>query len=118
MVFCGQSGRTEGYTFTGPSYRYLAAAFSCRQGKASLPDGGGHRKGRTNLSKPEETKNTGCQESLRRNYEIEYVQKVDALYIRILGKSVAYPREVEEGINLGFGETVKMIGFEVIGAAA
>lgn len=48
--------------------------------------------------------------------KIEYDQEVDALYIRIQGKAVAHTREVEEGINLDFDETGKMIGFEIIGA--
>jgi len=48
--------------------------------------------------------------------KIEYDQEVDALYIRIQEKAVAHTREVEEGINLDFDETGKMIGFEIIGA--
>jgi len=47
---------------------------------------------------------------------IEYDKEVDALYIRIQEKKVAYTREIEEGINLDLDEDGKVIGLEIIGA--
>ena len=48
--------------------------------------------------------------------KIEYDQEVDALYIRIQEKAVAYTKELEEGINLAMDADGKIIGLEIIGA--
>ena len=48
--------------------------------------------------------------------KIEYDQEVDALYIRIQQKEVAYTKELEEGINLDIDKEGKIIGLEIIGA--
>ena len=48
--------------------------------------------------------------------KIEYDQEVDALYIRIQQKKVYRTREIEEGVNLDFDNSGKVIGLEIIGA--
>ncbi|CAN2044976.1 DUF2283 domain-containing protein [Candidatus Magnetomoraceae bacterium gMMP-1] len=48
--------------------------------------------------------------------KIEYDKEVDALYIRIQEKEVAYTKEIKDGINLDMDENDKIIGFEIIGA--
>ena len=48
--------------------------------------------------------------------KIEYDTEVDALYIRIQEKQVAYTNELEEGVNIDFDEKDKIVGLEIIGA--
>jgi uncharacterized protein YuzE len=49
--------------------------------------------------------------------KIEYDNEIDALYIRLQEKFVVRTLEVEEGLNLDFDESGKMIGLEVLDAA-
>jgi len=48
--------------------------------------------------------------------KIEYDNEIDALYIRLQEKFVVRTLEVEEGLNLDFDESGKMIGLEVLDA--
>ncbi len=46
--------------------------------------------------------------------KIEYDRDVDALYIRLQEKNVARTVELDEGINIDFDKTGKLIGLEVL----
>jgi uncharacterized protein YuzE len=48
--------------------------------------------------------------------KIEYDRDVDALYIRLQEKNVARTVEIDEGINIDFDKTGKLIGLEVLDA--
>ena len=48
--------------------------------------------------------------------KIEYDNEVDALYIRLQEKYVDRTVEVEEGLNIDFDKSGKMIGLEVLDA--
>ncbi len=48
--------------------------------------------------------------------KIEYDRDIDALYIRLQERYVARTVEMEEGVNLDFDETGKLIGLEVLDA--
>ncbi len=48
--------------------------------------------------------------------KIEYDRDIDALYIRLQERYVAKTVEIEEGLNLDFDETGKLIGLEVLDA--
>ena len=45
---------------------------------------------------------------------IEYDKEVDALYVRLQEKYVDRTVEIEEGLNLDFDESGKLIGLEVL----
>ena len=47
---------------------------------------------------------------------IEYDKEVDALYVRLQEKYVDRTVEIEEGLNLDFDESGKLIGLEVLDA--
>lgn len=49
--------------------------------------------------------------------KIEYDKEIDALYIRLQEKDVDRTLEIEEGLNLDFDRSGKMIGIEVLDAA-
>ena len=48
--------------------------------------------------------------------KIEYDNEIDALYIRLQEKFVDHTLEIEEGLNIDFDESGKMIGLEVLDA--
>jgi len=48
--------------------------------------------------------------------KIEYDNEIDALYVRLQEKFVARTLEIEEGLNIDFDESGKMIGLEVLDA--
>ncbi len=48
--------------------------------------------------------------------KIEYDNEIDALYIRLQEKYVERTVEVEEGLNIDFDKSGKMIGLEVLDA--
>ena len=48
--------------------------------------------------------------------KIEYDNEIDALYIRLQEKYVDRTVEIEEGLNVDFDESGKMIGLEVLDA--
>ncbi len=48
--------------------------------------------------------------------KIEYDNEIDALYIRLQEKIVDRTLEIEEGLNIDFDESGKMIGLEVLDA--
>jgi uncharacterized protein YuzE len=48
--------------------------------------------------------------------KIEYDREIDALYIRLQETHVARTVEIDEGVNLDFDETGKLIGLEVLDA--
>lgn len=48
--------------------------------------------------------------------KIEYDKEVDALYIRLQEKKVAKTREFDDGLNIDFDESGKLIGFEILDA--
>jgi len=50
--------------------------------------------------------------------KIEYDREVDALYIRLQEKNVARTVEIDEGLNIDLDEKGKLIGLEVLDAAA
>ena len=50
--------------------------------------------------------------------KIEYDKEIDALYIRLQEKEVDRTLEIEDGLNLDLDESGKMIGMEVLDAAA
>ncbi|MDZ7760768.1 MAG: DUF2283 domain-containing protein [Desulfovermiculus sp.] len=49
--------------------------------------------------------------------KIEYDKEIDALYIRLQEKNVDRTLEINEGLNLDFDSSGKMIGIEVLDAA-
>ena len=50
--------------------------------------------------------------------KIEYDNEIDALYIRLQQKYVDRTVEIEEGLNIDLDKSGKMIGLEVLDAAA
>ena len=48
--------------------------------------------------------------------KIEYDNEIDALYIRLQEKYVDRTVEIEEGLNIDFDKSGKMIGVEVLDA--
>ena len=48
--------------------------------------------------------------------KIEYDNEIDALYIRLQEKHVERTLEVEEGLNIDFDKSGRMIGLEVLDA--
>lgn len=50
--------------------------------------------------------------------KLEYDRDVDALYIRIQEVEVDHTLELEEGVNLDFDATGKLIGIEILDARA
>ena len=49
--------------------------------------------------------------------KIEYDNEIDALYIRLQEKYVDRTVEIEEGLNIDFDKSGKLVGLEVIDAA-
>ena len=48
--------------------------------------------------------------------KIEYDRGIDALYIRLQEKCVCRTVEIDEGVNIDFDESGKLIGLEVLDA--
>ena len=48
--------------------------------------------------------------------KIEYDNEIDAVYIRLQEKCVDRTVEIEEGLNIDFDKSGKMIGLEVLDA--
>jgi uncharacterized protein YuzE len=48
--------------------------------------------------------------------KIEYDNEIDALYIRLQEKHVERTLEIEEGLNIDFDKSGRMIGLEVLDA--
>lgn len=48
--------------------------------------------------------------------KIEYDKEVDTLYIYLQEKEVYKTKEIEEGVNIDFDKSGKVIGTEIVGA--
>jgi uncharacterized protein YuzE len=48
--------------------------------------------------------------------KIEYDKEVDTLYIYLQEKEVYKTKEIEEGVNIDFDKSGKVIGIEIVGA--